>query len=40
MSEAMDFATLVGFVGMACIIVAYAYLTWKDEPNPFVLHGF
>lgn len=39
MSEAMDFATLVGFVGMACIIVAYAYLTWKDEPNPFVLHG-
>ena len=39
MSAAMDFATLVGFVGMACIIVAYAYLTWKDEPNPFVLHG-
>ena len=39
MSEAMDFATLVGFVGMACIIAAYAYLTWKDEPNPFVLHG-
>ena len=39
MSEAMDFATLVGFVGMACIIAAYAYLTWKDDPNPFVLHG-
>ena len=31
--------TLVGFVGMACIIAAYAYLTWSDAPNPFVLHG-
>ncbi|MBO9510349.1 permease [Erythrobacter sp. A6_0] len=39
MSEALDLATLVGFVGMACIIAAYAYLTWKDDPNPFVLHG-
>ena len=35
----LDGYTLVGFVGMACIIAAYAYLTWKDEPNPFVLHG-
>ena len=35
----LDWATLVGFVGMACIIGAYAYLTWQDEPNPFVLHG-
>ncbi|KWV96478.1 permease [Erythrobacter sp. AP23] len=24
---------------MACIIAAYAYLTWKEDPNPFVLHG-
>lgn len=39
MSEALDLATFVGFVGMACIIAAYAYLTWKDDPNPFVLHG-
>ena len=39
MSEALDLATLVGFVGMACIIAAYAYLTWKDDTNPFVLHG-
>lgn len=31
--------TLVGFVGMACIIAAYAYLTWSDAPNPFILHG-
>ena len=39
MSETIDFATLVGFVGMACIIAAYAYLTWKKDPNPFILHG-
>ncbi|MBX7531360.1 permease [Qipengyuania sp. 1XM1-15A] len=30
---------MVGFVGTACIIGAYAYLTYKDEPNPFILHG-
>ena len=35
----LDIYTLVGFVGMACIIAAYAYLTWKDAPNPFILHG-
>ena len=35
---ALDWATLVGFAGTACIIAAYAYLTVKDEPNPFVLH--
>jgi hypothetical protein len=32
-------ANLVGFVGMACIIFAYAYITWRDRPNPFVQHG-
>lgn len=36
---ALDWATLVGFVGMACIIGAYAYLTWSPAPNPFILHG-
>ena len=35
----LDIYTLVGFVGMGCIIGAYAYLTWNAEPNPFVLHG-
>ncbi|WP_338445625.1 permease [Pelagerythrobacter marensis] len=35
----LDWATLVGFVGMGCIIAAYAYLTWNEAPNPFVLHG-
>ncbi|NVE93806.1 CBU_0592 family membrane protein [Altererythrobacter lutimaris] len=34
-----DVYTLIGFVGMACIIAAYAYLTAKDDPNPFILHG-
>ena len=35
----LDGYTLVGFAGMACIIAAYAYLTWSAAPNPFVLHG-
>jgi hypothetical protein len=35
----LDWATLVGFAGMGCIVAAYAYLTWVDEPNPFALHG-
>lgn len=35
---ALDWATLVGFGGTACIIGAYAYLTFKDKPDPFVLH--
>ena len=39
MTETIDFATLVGFVGMACIIAAYAYLTWKKDLDPFILHG-
>ncbi len=34
-----DIYTLVGFAGMACIIAAYAYMTVKSDPNPFVLHG-
>ena len=35
----LDWASLVGFVGMTCIIAAYAYLTWNKAPNPFILHG-
>ncbi|MDG5747326.1 permease [Qipengyuania sp. XHP0207] len=35
----LDWASMVGFLGTACIIGAYAYLTLKDAPNPFVLHG-
>ncbi len=39
MSQALDIYSLIGFVGTACIIAAYAYLTYMDKPNPFVLHG-
>ena len=39
MSEAMDLYSLIGVVGMACIIGAYFYLTATDEPNPFIQHG-
>ena len=35
----MDIYSLVGFVGMACIIGAYFYLTVSAKPNPFILHG-
>ena len=34
-----DWATLVGFIGTACIILAYAYQTGSPAPNPFVQHG-
>jgi hypothetical protein len=36
---ALDWATLVGFLGTACIIAAYAYLTISEAPNSFILHG-
>ena len=35
----LDWAARVGFVGTACVIGAYAYLTSTDQPNPFILHG-
>ena len=35
----LDSATLVGFAGMIMIVSAYGYLTAKDAPNPFILHG-
>ena len=36
---ALDWASLVGFVGTACIIGAYAYLTLGEDINPYLLHG-
>ncbi len=39
MAAALDWASYVGFAGTACIIGAYAYLTFSDGPNPFILHG-
>ena len=32
-------ANWIGFCGTFCIIAAYAYLTFRTAPNPFVLHG-
>ena len=39
MTAELDIYSFIGFIGTACIIGAYAYLTLKDEPNPFILHG-
>ena len=33
------FANIAGFIGMGCIIFAYAYATKRARPNPFVQHG-
>jgi hypothetical protein len=35
----LDWASIVGLCGTACIIGAYAYLTLAKATNPFVLHG-
>ena len=37
--SALDIYSFIGFVGIACVIGAYAYLTYVDQPNPYVLHG-
>lgn len=39
MDAPIDIYSAIGFLGTACIIAAYAYLTYFDEPNPYVLHG-
>ncbi|MEL7445977.1 MAG: permease [Pseudomonadota bacterium] len=39
MTDPLDIYSVIGFVGTACIIGAYAYLTYVNEPNPFILHG-
>jgi hypothetical protein len=35
----LDWSSLVGLAGTACIIGAYAYLTLAKATNPFLLHG-
>ena len=37
--SALDVYAYVGFVGTACIIAAYFYLTASNAPNPFLVHG-
>lgn len=39
MTTPLDIYSIIGFFGTACIIGAYAYLTWVEVPNPFILHG-
>lgn len=39
MDAPLDIYSYIGFVGTACIIGAYFYLTAADKPNPFILHG-
>ena len=39
MDNAIDIYSIIGFFGTACIIGAYAYLTYVNEPNPYILHG-
>ena len=39
MAVSPDTANYVGFVGMALIIAAYAYLTASKAANPLLLHG-
>jgi len=34
-----DLANTIGFIGMALIVSAYAYVTVSKAANPFVLHG-
>ncbi len=39
MTSSLDVYSIIGFFGTACIIGAYAYLTLKDDPDPYILHG-
>lgn len=39
METPLDIYSAIGFVGTACIIGAYFYLTAVEKPNPWVLHG-
>jgi len=39
MDNPIDIYSIIGFFGTACIIGAYAYLTYVNEPNPYILHG-
>ncbi|WP_120078347.1 CBU_0592 family membrane protein [Aurantiacibacter odishensis] len=39
MGPDLDVFAFIGFIGTACIIGAYFYLTAVDKPNPYILHG-
>ena len=39
MNTPLDWPSIIGLVGTACIIGAYAYLTLARATNPLLLHG-
>jgi len=39
MTATFDLYSAIGLVGTACVILAYAYLTYADAPNPCIIHG-
>lgn len=39
MNTPLDWPSIIGLCGTACIIVAYSYLTLAKTTNPFLLHG-
>ncbi|WP_086607797.1 CBU_0592 family membrane protein [Erythrobacter donghaensis] len=39
MNTPLDWPSIIGLAGTACIIGAYAYLTLAKATNPFLLHG-
>lgn len=39
MNTPLDWPSIIGLCGTACIIGAYAYLTLARATNPFLLHG-
>lgn len=39
MTVPLDWPSIIGFFGTACIIGAYAYLTLAKATNPYLLHG-
>lgn len=39
MNTPLDWPSIIGLCGTACIIGAYAYLTLAKATNPFLLHG-
>lgn len=39
MNTPLDWPSIIGLAGTACIIGAYAYLTLAKATNPFILHA-
>jgi hypothetical protein len=33
------FSNILGFVGTVCCVIAYAYVTYENNPNRYLQHG-